>query len=666
MASDRTIPEKRSGPALALAPRAVRRLAAILMADVVGYSALVEADELGTLGALRALRHEIIDPLLADFRGRIIQLSGDGILAEFASAVDAAACAIALQEGIAAHERDRPSGRRLAMRIGVNLGDVVVDGDEPQGDGVNVAARLEQLCPPGGVLISGTTYDQLHGKLDRPLDFAGAQQVKNISRPIRTYLVRLDPGARPGRLPWRPTPRQRAVALAIALVLLIATGAMWRFREQLDFLRPPTADAQVNRPVLAVLPLVNLSGDEMTDRLAGGLTEDIITDMSRFQNLSVLARSSNTLSAKVGDVREAAKVLGAGYVLKGSIQRAGERVRVTGQLIDAGSGAHLWSERWDRPVTDVFNVQSEIAAAVAAKLGGYTGAIQAGDLGRAKRKRPENLAAYDLYLLGVDANNQATVPSIMRARLMLDRAISLDPTFARAYVARAWKSTMLRNRIEDPGERAALLQQLQDDAAKAVTLDPADAEARLTLGVARAAVGERRLAEVEFEKALDLNPSSVLVLADYALYAATFGKPEFGAELADRARHLDGHPPAWVYSNYGHAYFMASRFADAISLTEQAPRQSWSRAAYARYAGSLALLGRDAEAKQAVADALRAFPNLAYESYAHANPVLSINERRQYERAMRTAGFPNCTPAEARSKISKAMQLAECNAAQID
>ena len=390
VASDRTIPEDRRGAAPAATPRAARRLAAILMADVVGYSALVEADEVGALDALKALRREVVDPLLARFRGRVIQLTGDGTLAEFASAVDAAACAVALQEGIAAHERDRPPARRLGMRIGINLGDVVVDGGEPQGDGVNVAARLEQLCPPGGVLVSGTIYDQLHGKLDRPLDFAGERRVKNINRPIRTYLVRLDPHARIGRLPRRPTLRRRAAALAAALALLIASGAAWQRRDQLGLPGPPTADARIERPVLAVLPLDDLSGDEVTGRLAGGLTEDIITDMSRFRNLDVIARSSSAVFAgKAVDIREVGKALGAGYVLEGSIQRAGERVRVTAQLIDARSGAHLWSERWDRPAADVFNVQSEIAAAVAAKLGGYTGAIQAGDLGRAKRKRPE-------------------------------------------------------------------------------------------------------------------------------------------------------------------------------------------------------------------------------------------------------------------------------------
>lgn len=442
---------------------------------------------------------------------------------------------------------------------------------------------------------------------------------------------------------------------------------MWQFRNQLSFLGSQATSTQADRPVLAVLPLDNLSGDEITSRLAGGLTEDIITDMSRFQNLGVVARSSSAVFAgKAVDIREVGRVLGAGYVLEGSIQRADERVRVTAQLIDAGSGAHIWSERWDRPVADVFNVQSEVAAAVAAKLGGYTGAIQAGDLARAKRKRPESLAAYDLYLLGVEAKYEATVPSIMRARSLLDRALSLDPAFARAYVARAWTSSMLRNRLDKPDERAALLQQLQDDTAKAVMLDPADAEAKVALGVARAAVGELRLAEVEFNKALDLNPSSVLVLADYALFAAAFGKPEFGAELADRARHFDGHPPTWAYGNYGHAYFMASRFADAIAMCERAPRESWSRNAHVRCAGSLALLSRVAEAKQAVAAALSAFPSLAYEIHAATHPNLSANEKQQYERAMRAAGFPVCAPPAARSSIPEAMRLAECNSSPFD
>ena len=665
VALNRAIQKDRNGLTLAVAPRDVRRLAAILMADVVGYSALVEIDEVGTLDAMKSLRREVITPLIAQFSGRVIQITGDGTLVEFMSVVDAVACAIALQAGIAAHERPRPLACRLQMRIGVNLGDVVLDGDELQGDGVNVAARLEQLCPTGGILISGTAYDQLHGKLDRPIDFAGEQRLKSLSRPVRTYLVRLDPNMRPEPPAERRARRWAAwtcvTVLAITLSLLAGVSVLWQPRDKPGHTGPELASAQVSRPVLAVLPLDDMSDDESTRRLAGGLTEDIITDMSRFQNLDVIARSSSAVFAgKPIDIRKVGKALGAGYVLEGSIQRGADRVRVTAQLIDAGTGAHLWAERWDRPTADVFNVQSEIAAAVAAKLGGYTGAIQAGELGRARRKRPENLAAYDLYLLGVEANNEASVPSILRARSLLDRAIALDPQFARTYVARAWTSTMLRSRIEAPHERVSLLRQLQDDTAKAVALDPVDAEARLALGVAHAAVGELRPAEVEFERALELNPSSVLVLADFAMVAATFDKAEFGAELADRARRLDSHPPAWAYGNYGHAYFMVSRFADAIAMGERMPRQSWTRSAHVRFAGSLAMLGRTAEAKQAVAEALRLFPNLSYETHAYANASLSIHEKHQYERTMRAAGFRTCAPVEARATLPEAKQLPDC------
>ena len=219
---------------------------------------------------------------------------------------------------------------------------------------------------------------------------------------------------------------------------------------------------------------------------------------------------------------------------------------------------------------------------------------------------------------------------------------------------------MLRSRIEAPHERASLLQQLQDDTARAVALDPVDAEARLALGVARAAVGELRPAEVEFERALDLNPSSILVLADYAMVAATFGKPVFGAELADRARRLDSHPPAWAYGNYGHAYFMVSRFADAIAMGERTPRQSWNQSAHVRYAGSLAMLGRTGEAEQVVAEALRLFPNLSYETYAYANASLFTHEKHQYERTMRAAGFRICAPVAVRATLPEAKQLPEC------
>jgi class 3 adenylate cyclase len=295
-----------------------RRLVAILAADIVGYSHLVEKDEAATLAALKSSRREVIDPLLAEHHGRIVKLMGDGAIAEFGSVVDAVACAVAVQKGVADRQDGVPSERRIIFRIGINLGDVVVEGDDLLGDGVNVAARLEQICDPGGVLISGTAYDHLQGKIDLPIEFAGEQRVKNIDRPIRTYRVRLG-AALPGPRP-RGAVSRRWFAMATGVLLLMAGAVRWW--------RWPVAPAYASKPSIAVLPFDNLGGDEATTRLADGITEDIITDLARFPEFEVVSRNSTGVyKGKAVDVRHVGKDLVVGYVLEGSFQRQGERLR---------------------------------------------------------------------------------------------------------------------------------------------------------------------------------------------------------------------------------------------------------------------------------------------------------------------------------------------------
>jgi TolB-like protein/class 3 adenylate cyclase len=400
---------------------AERRLAAILAADVVGYSRLVEKDEAATLAALRKLRSEVIESLLAKHHGRLVKLMGDGAIAEFGSVVDAVSSAVALQKETAAAQADVPLERRIVFRTGINLGDVLVEGEDLLGDGVNVAARLQQLADPGGVLISGTAFDQLQGKFGLPLDFAGEQRVKNIVRPVRTYRVRLAGG----RIPWRLRFRQhrkgflRAAALAIAAVL-IGGGAWWL---------QPVAPASASTSI-AVLPFDNLGRDERTGRLADGITEDIITDLSRFNAIEVIARSSvNVYKDRAVDIRQVGKDLNVRFVLEGSIQRQGDHFRITAQLIEAETGTHLWSDRWDRPVGDVFAVQTELAEEVAAKLAGDTGIAIAADREAAKRKRPSNLSAYDLYLLGSAALYRDSEADNKEAIAILKRSQEVDPGF---------------------------------------------------------------------------------------------------------------------------------------------------------------------------------------------------------------------------------------------
>jgi TolB-like protein/class 3 adenylate cyclase len=331
-----------------MAARVERKLAAILAADVVGYSRLVGADEAGTIARLKGLRQELIQPLIAEHRGRVVKLMGDGALVEFASTVDAVECAVAIQNGVAAREAAEPEDRRIQLRIGINLGDIIVEDGDILGDGVNVAARLEGLAEPGGICIARNVHNQIKAKLALPFEPMGQHRIKNIAEPVEVWRVALDGVAAAAVASRRRAAGSRMTrwlipAAGALLALVFMGGGVWHFW--------PGALPPKGRPAIAVLPFENLGGDEATGRLADGITEDIITDLARFHDLDVIARNSTYVyKGKPVDVRQVGKDLNVGYVLEGSIQRQGDSVRVTSQLIDAGTGAHVWSERWDRPV----------------------------------------------------------------------------------------------------------------------------------------------------------------------------------------------------------------------------------------------------------------------------------------------------------------------------
>jgi len=628
-----------------MAPRIERRLAAILAADVVGYSHLVEQDEAGTLGAVKALRRDVIDPLLSENHGRIVKLMGDGALAEFGSVVDAVVCAMAMQKGVTDRQDGVSPERRIVFRIGINLGDVVVEDHDLLGDGVNVAARLEQICEPGGVLISGTAYDQLQGKLDAPIEFAGEQRVKNIERPIRTYRVQLGAPMSGSRRPGSVS--RRGLAAATAVFLLIAGAVGWWLW--------PAAPAHATKPSIAVLPFDNLGGDEATTRLADGITEDIITDLARFPEFEVVARNSTAIyKGKPVDVRQVGRDLGVGYVLEGSFQRQGEHLRATTQLIDAKTGTHIWSQRWDRPIQEVFALQTELAEQVANRLGSGAGLIQEAGRKEAKRKRPENLGAYELYLLGTERLEQVTKESVDDAIRLLSRAVSLDPTLARAWVELYWayENTASFGADETTARRAA-----RDAAKRAVALDPSDAEAHVVFGDALGQTGDFVRAEAEYEEALRLSPGAAEILTFYAGWGSGFGKPERGAEAADRAVRLNPHYLPWQAKPFSYAYFNAGRYEDALRMMERLSPDQWNRAVAVRRAAVFAGLGRIEEAKAAVTDTLRRFPEITIQSYV-GRPDWSEAERQRLVETMRTAGFPACAvPPE---MPAKPVSLPEC------
>jgi TolB-like protein/class 3 adenylate cyclase len=625
-----------------------RRLAAILVADVVGYSRLVEKDEAGTFAALRKLRGEVLDPLLTRYHGRIVKLMGDGVIAEFGSAVDAVRCAAALQQGCAALQVETPPARRIVFRMGINLGDVVVEGDDLLGDGVNVAARLEQLCPPGGILISGTAFDHLQGKLDLPLDFAGEQQVKNLSRPVRTYRVRLDGSGLPWRLRARQYMGRMKWAAAVLVLLLLAGAGFW-------WMRPDTpASASTS---IAVLPFDNLGGDEQTGRLADGLTEDVITDLSRFKAIEVMARNSvEVYKDKAVDLRQVGKELNVRYVMEGSIQRQGDRVRITAQLIDAESGGHIWSDRWDRPVADLFAVQTELAEHVAAKLAGDTGIVVSAVREAAKRKRPSDLTAYDLYLLGSAAIYRDTPDDNKQALALLKQSLEIDPDLARAWRALSLAHFQKIFWTDTPEDWRLGL----EAAERAVKLDPKDADAHSMLGIWLSWAGvELRQADIEFKRALELNPNSADILAYYAGFLLNAQDPELAVKLVDRAIRLSPDGPLWADGLYRSVFFHVRRIEDAWYWHETRPRDRKSRMDYHYDAVLLAELGRADEARRAVTEMLKSFPDHSIEGFLGV-PGLPEWEVELISGSMRKAGFPVCANETVLKAFPDLIRMPEC------
>jgi class 3 adenylate cyclase/TolB-like protein len=489
--------------------RVERRLAAILAADVVGYSRLMERDEDRTLERLKAHRKEFIEPLIAEYQGRVVKLMGDGVLVEFASVVDAARCAVLIQRGMAEREAEVPEDQRLRFRIGINLGDVIHEADgDLYGDGVNVAARLEQLAEPGGVVVSGTAYDHLQGKLDLPLEFAGEQRVKNIERLVRAYRVRLDGAAiRFGSRRIRRLGRW-AVATALGLFLLVVAAAGgWWWRQAGE----PAGPALPDKPSIVVLPFDNLTGDERLGRLADGMVENIIADLPR-HGLFVIARGTSfAYRDKPHDARSIGRELGVRYVVEGSLQGDGERLRAIVNLVDATTGGQLWSERYDRPLDDLFAVQDELGQRIFNAIGGAFGATLRAATEAARRKPTESLQAYDLLLLAREERLRRTEEANTKAIELARRAIEIDPSswLAHYSLAEAYADQVFAGWVsfdEAAGEWLA-------EATRAVELEPGSGWARLVLAWYYAAANDDARYMNELERAADLADGDALLMA---------------------------------------------------------------------------------------------------------------------------------------------------------
>jgi adenylate cyclase len=506
--------------------RVQRRLAAILAADVVGYSRLMERDEAGTMALLKGRRKQILEPLVANHHGRIFKVTGDGVLVEFGSAVNAVQCAVALQQDMAAANSGQPDDWHVLLRIGVNLGDVMVEGSDLYGEGVNIAARLEGIAEPGGVLVSGTAYDHIKGKVKVGFDDLGAQALKNIAEPIRAYRVADTP----------------VVAI-----------------------KPPKTTSE--KPSIAVLPFTNMSGDPTQEYFSDGITEDIITELSRYHSLLVMARNSCfQFRGSSIDIAAVRRALGVRYVVEGSVRRAANRIRVTAQLIDAVTQSHLWAERYDRDVQDIFAVQDEVTGTVVATV---EGRVAASGAEYARQKPTKEWAAYDFFLQGRECVNRYQ-PAV--AEPFLARAIELDPDYMHAH---AWRAFALCD-IYLQDEQQETLDAALVSAQRALALDEHDAWAHQAMGVVALRKGQFDLAGQYFDRAMNLNPSDVNVACDHANWLHYVGRNDEALRNLDLAQQRDPFPSNWISETRGQILFCLKRFDEAIVVFRSVrPQYFW-------------------------------------------------------------------------------------------
>ena len=537
-----------------------RRLAAILAADVVGYSRLMGADETGTLAALKAQRDELIDPKAAQYHGRTIKLMGDGALMEFPSVVEALTFAVEVQCALGKRNDDLPEARRITQRIGINIGDVIVEGDDIYGDGVNIAARLEGLAEPGGICIAHNVYSQVKDKLDLTFETLGESKVKNIAEPITVHRILIDAKAEALVTPVtidRRAPRRWRWPIAASLMVLlvaIAGAAFWQQPWKPD-VTPASLERMAfplpDKPSIAVLPFDNLSGDPTQDYFADGLTETLIADLSRFRGLFVIARNSTfTYKDKPVKVQEVAEDLGVQYVLEGSVQRSAERLRVTAQLVDATAGNHLWAESYDRELSDIFAVQDEVTERIVATLGAYQGELAAAARASAKRKDPASFGAYDSYLLGIEHKHSFTQEDNAAAERLFTRASNLDPNFAQAYVGLAWVyiQKFWFGWTDTPDQAVA---QARGAAERAIALDPSEAEAHMLLAEAYLADGDFEKGEASYERALALNPNHADLVAGWGYASVLLGEAQRAVDSMRKAMRLNPNYPDWYDRGLG-------------------------------------------------------------------------------------------------------------------
>ena len=562
-----------------------RRLAAIVAADVVAYSRLMEVDEAGTLARLKELRRDVFDPTTERFGGRIFKNTGDGALAEFPSAVDALQCMIDIQRELGERNAGLPEDRRFVLRVGISLGDVIVDGDDLYGNGVNVAARMETLAETGGICVSGTVHEHAAGAIDVTFEDLGPQQVKNIERPVQAFRLNFEAG--------------------VMTTNATATG------DQSNAAPAPGAPlALPEKPSIAVLPFQNMSGDAEQEFFADGMAEDIITTLSHYRSLFVIARNSTfAYKGQSPDLRELSRDLGVRYVLEGSVRKGGNRIRVTAQLIEGATGNHIWAKRYDRELDDIFEVQDEMTQAIVAAIGPE---IDQAERERAQRLPPENLDTWEAYQRGLWHLYRFTREDNAEAQALFKRASAAAASFApsRSGLAHALYYAFMHGYLED---REGALTEAHAAGRAAIAIDPKDADAHFGLG--RILYLRRELdASIDaFEAAIALNPNFAPAYLGHGSVLMWAGEFERGIDILEMAIRLSPHDPLmWTFLTVkGMALFGLGRHAEANENMRQATRQAtlpWTP--YALHAAILGFISKEDEARLVLSAALKVKPDL--------------------------------------------------------
>jgi adenylate cyclase len=582
-----------------------RRLAAVLAADVAGYSRLMGLDEEGTLARLKAVRKTLVDPTIAAHRGRIVKTTGDGMLVEFASAVDAVRCATEVQHGMAGQNADGLPDTRIEFRIGIHVGDIIFDDNDIFGDGVNIAARLEGIAEPGGVCISDDTYRQIRDRVDAAFDDKGETALKNIARPVRVF--------------------------ALAGAKQSATKVI----------EPAPLLALPDKPSIAVLPFQNMSGDPEQEYFADGIVEDIITALSRFKSLFVIARNSSfTYKGKAVDIKQVGRELGVRYVLEGSVRKAGSRVRITGQLIEAAADRHIWADKFDGALEDIFGLQDQVTMSV---VGLIAPKLEQAEIERAKQKPTDRLDSYDFYLRGMELVSTRTLSPLPEARELFKKAFEQDPEYAAAYTMAAWTLLMQQSISGVP-----LTTEMRTDAIRLAHLGSRrgtdDAFALARSGHVLTYLGhEYDRGASMVEQAVALNPNLAIAWYSRGWVSLMCGENERAIESFDRMIRLSPLDPlrirAWNGSSF--ALFGLGRYEEGFVSATKAIQFLTDAQSLGAYIVNAFRAGHGVEAREAVAQLLKLQPDFRASHAQEAFPMRSQEVRDRITAALQDAGVPD-------------------------